>query len=459
MSLMYNKPRAASVIALEDGKLWALDRKVFKRVVMRSMDARRDIIRTLRRVQLLSCLNINKMQQIAELLEESHYVQGDYIIKQGEVGDAFYIIVSGSCICTEETQTDNSEGGRESRPEYAHLIPENHRFLSVMKEFEFFGEKALLNNEPRTCNVIATCDVRAFYLRKEWFEELLGPLSMVIEEASRKREFAAQQLAKSTTTTTTAADTTDGDSCESKLVMAGLVSSDAIGPLLLGYFGGITESGGGSGSIANKQRNATKPNVCIRSFLISEINKLNLSGSVIISIEAAQIVSKANHSCIFVPKLTSVVRDPNAVHLVFANPVVSDLSYMVRAMGGGGAGDVVSPNTPATSIKCSTDILVYIAASLISAIEFLHSVGIVYRAIQPESLCVDWQGRVILMDYKVCKIGGVGSRSFTICGASDYLAPEQISQRGHGAPVDLWALGVLLFELATGNHTISYYII
>ena len=59
------------------------------------------------------------------------------------------------------------------------------------------------------------------------------------------------------------------------------------------------------------------------------------------------------------------------------------------------------------------------------------------------------------MDFRICKIGGIGNRSFTICGASDYLAPEQISQRGHGGPVDLWSMGVLLFELCTGTHPFS----
>jgi len=280
----------------------------------------------------------------------------------------------------------------------------------------------LLNHEPRTSSVIATSDVRVLFLRKDSFEDLLGPLSVFIDDASKKRIFAAKQLSKTTS-----------DIDESPLKMAGLVSSDAVGPLLLGYFG--------------KNVTAKKPNVCVRSFLVSEVDALNLSGAVIISIEAAQLVSKAALSSVFVPKLVSVLRDVNALHLVFAAAVVSDLSYMIKAMEGAGSGTA--------STKCSMDILVYVSACLVAALECMHGAGIVYRAIQPESVCVDLQGRIMLMDYKVCKIGGVGTRSFTICGASDYLAPEQISQRGHGAPVDLWALGVLMFELATDSLPFS----
>ena len=66
----YGKPRAASVIALTDGKLWALNRNIFKKVVMRSMDIRKDIIRVLKNVELLKCLNLQQKQRLADLLCE-----------------------------------------------------------------------------------------------------------------------------------------------------------------------------------------------------------------------------------------------------------------------------------------------------------------------------------------------------------------------------------------------------
>jgi serine/threonine protein kinase len=57
------------------------------------------------------------------------------------------------------------------------------------------------------------------------------------------------------------------------------------------------------------------------------------------------------------------------------------------------------------------------------------------------------------MDFRFCKMGA--NRTYTICGASDYLSPEQILQRGHGQAVDFWALGVLLYEISTGTHPFS----
>ncbi len=76
LSLMYDKPRAASVIAITDGKLWALDRVTFKAVVIRSMNTRKGIIRTLRKVKILECLNFQQMQRLADILVEETFDEG-----------------------------------------------------------------------------------------------------------------------------------------------------------------------------------------------------------------------------------------------------------------------------------------------------------------------------------------------------------------------------------------------
>lgn len=59
------------------------------------------------------------------------------------------------------------------------------------------------------------------------------------------------------------------------------------------------------------------------------------------------------------------------------------------------------------------------------------------------------------MDYRFCKLGVGSTKTFTLCGASDYLSPEQIAQSGHTQAVDMWALGVLLYELTVGAHPFS----
>ena len=103
--------------------------------------------------------------------------------------------------------------------------------------------------------------------------------------------------------------------------------------------------------------------------------------------------------------------------------------------------------------KAFTQYLVYITSCLVTALENLHALNILYRNIQPESLYVDINGRVILADFAMSKVGvAQGERTYSVCGMYDYLAPEQVSQVGHGLSVDLWGLGVLLYELNVGTH-------
>jgi protein kinase A len=55
----------------------------------------------------------------------------------------------------------------------------------------------------------------------------------------------------------------------------------------------------------------------------------------------------------------------------------------------------------------------------------------------------------------VSKVGCVGWKTFTLCGVPDYLAPEQLSQRGHNEAVDYWELGLLLYELLARENPFS----
>jgi serine/threonine protein kinase len=187
-----------------------------------------------------------------------------------------------------------------------------------------------------------------------------------------------------------------------------------------------------------------EPNVSVRSFLLSQVERKSLKDSLSRFMEGVKAVLAVPlvKSSVLVPRPLAFLRDANAVHVVFNQPVVADLSTLVRTNSG--------------AIAANPAIVSYAFACIVSALEALHGMQILYRAVQPESLYVDTQGRVVLLDYRVCKIGLAGNaRTYTICGVSDYLAPEQIDQSGHSYPVDLWALGVLLYEITVGSHPFS----
>eukprot|EP00826_Nyctotherus_ovalis_P014439 TRINITY_DN14028_c0_g1_i3.p1 TRINITY_DN14028_c0_g1~~TRINITY_DN14028_c0_g1_i3.p1 ORF type:complete len:751 (+),score=254.98 TRINITY_DN14028_c0_g1_i3:92-2344(+) len=90
---------------------------------------------------------------------------------------------------------------------------------------------------------------------------------------------------------------------------------------------------------------------------------------------------------------------------------------------------------------------------VISAVEYLHSTNppIIHRDIKPENVLLDSKERAKLCDFGWSNFFNPDTQRMTYCGTPDYLAPEMIEKKGHNQSLDIWNLGVLLFELLTGK--------
>jgi len=101
------------------------------------------------------------------------------------------------------------------------------------------------------------------------------------------------------------------------------------------------------------------------------------------------------------------------------------------------------------------DRAVRLVAKVCDALEYIHSQGVVHRDLKPENIMVDEDDNVKLIDFGIA--GQEGSRRLTfaklsnVMGTPDYISPEQVKgKRGDGRS-DIYAAGVMLYEMLTGK--------
>ncbi|DBA04434.1 TPA: hypothetical protein N0F65_010030 [Lagenidium giganteum] len=96
--------------------------------------------------------------------------------------------------------------------------------------------------------------------------------------------------------------------------------------------------------------------------------------------------------------------------------------------------------------------VVFYAASIALALNYLHQRGIMYRDLKPENILIDKEGFIRLADFGFARehISSAQANCTTFCGSADYIAPEVVSGEGYGLAADLWSFGCVIFELLTG---------
>eukprot|EP00049_Salpingoeca_infusionum_P010295 m.174965 g.174965 ORF g.174965 m.174965 type:complete len:447 (+) comp14601_c0_seq1:471-1811(+) len=174
LALIYNQPRAASVRAKGDVQLWAIDQETYRRILMGSTIKKRKMYEDfLTKVQILADLDKYERLQIADALESCSFTDGTDIVKQGEEGNEFFIILSGDAVVTQSNE--QGESG---------VVGELHAA-------DYFGEVALLKDNLRHATVTAKGDVKCGKLDRETFERVLGPIEDILRrEMSNYEKFA-----------------------------------------------------------------------------------------------------------------------------------------------------------------------------------------------------------------------------------------------------------------------------
>ncbi|NWY47031.1 KAP0 kinase, partial [Sylvia atricapilla] len=178
LALIYGTPRAATVKAKTNVKLWGIDRDSYRRILMASICQNPDLCfgggNTLRKrnmyekflskVSILESLDKWERLTVADALEPVQFEDGQKIVVQGEPGDEFFIILEGTAAVLQRRS-------------------ENEEFVEVgrLGPSDYFGEIALLMNRPRAATVVARGPLKCVKLDRPRFERVLGPCSDILK--------------------------------------------------------------------------------------------------------------------------------------------------------------------------------------------------------------------------------------------------------------------------------------
>uniref|UniRef100_I3M217 cAMP-dependent protein kinase type II-alpha regulatory subunit n=1 Tax=Ictidomys tridecemlineatus TaxID=43179 RepID=I3M217_ICTTR len=143
LALMYNTPRAATIVATSEGSLWGLDRVTFRRIIVKNNAKKRKMFESfIESVPLLKSLEVSERMKIVDVIGEKIYKDGERIITQ--------------------TKTNKDGGNQEVEIARCH-------------KGQYFGELALVTNKPRAASAYAVGDVKCLVMDVQAFERLLGP--------------------------------------------------------------------------------------------------------------------------------------------------------------------------------------------------------------------------------------------------------------------------------------------
>uniref|UniRef100_A0A1I8IJF6 cGMP-dependent protein kinase n=1 Tax=Macrostomum lignano TaxID=282301 RepID=A0A1I8IJF6_9PLAT len=396
-------------------KLWCLDRTVFKAIMMKAgLEKQSDYVGFLRSVPLLKNLDTSKLNKIADAIEEDSFEAEQYIVREGETGNTFFIIKDGVVKVTQKVH-----GG-------AHP-----QLIRVLKSGDYFGEKALLEEERRTANCIAETKVEVLTLDRLSFIHLIGDLSEFKEKVYDENRPGNLSVAS-----------TNSDEAFAVIELHDLHFEVTLG---MGGFGRV--------ELVTWKAN---PDVTFALKCLKKQHIVHTRQQDHIYSEKNILMSlKSNFIC----KLYKTFKDRKYVYMLMEVCLGGELWTMLRNL------EVIIPINSTSLRKYSANALSscsrgnfdepttkFIMACVLEAFQHLHERGIIYRDLKPENLLLDHRGYVKLCDFGFAKKIGHGKKTWTFCGTPEYVSPEIILNKGHSFPADIWQIGVLLFELISGSY-------
>jgi serine/threonine protein kinase len=388
LSLMYGKPRAATVRAKSDGALWSIGRLAFRAVLMKKRTS--NLLKALRGLPVLKGLSVTKLHRIAECCTEETFNSNELVATSSSLSTStdqwiLLVVLEGSLRVTMKdgnTKTRlRGEGSTVGAIELQQIIE------TVSCETNF---KTKIARIPESIFLEIMGDAR--------HEEILK-MTKVSRAARQSSIFSTPDMLK---------------------LSQGLSLSDYS---LIGYLLTI----GDYATVGNYQLKNDIQSTCSIKVIAKQratSNKMDTS-----LLNERQYLAALQGSSDFLPRVHATYQNSKIVSLIYDETYDCDLAHLISI-----------------NALTSDEKRLY-TASLYHALQTLHENGLLHRFFNPLAIYISKKRKLpVVTDLRYAKKMD-GYKSFTICGDPLYFAPEMVGQAGYDYSADLWALGVTVYEI------------
>ncbi|KAI3430680.1 hypothetical protein D9Q98_005269 [Chlorella vulgaris] len=374
LALLNKEARAATVHASTAAKVLACTRADFD-THLGSLAEIRNMWRfeALRKVPLLTALTSQQRLALCTAFETRKMSAGQAVIRKGEQGDTFFILEEGTCT----------------------VVGDEGQELGKLGPTAYFGERALLRNEPRAATVTAASDVRLLALGRDDFTRLLGPLNKLLQSQAAAYDTPTAKIKKTLTI--------------DDLQHVAVLGSGAFGRVTLVCYEG-------------------------KYYALKCLSKAHVVQTGLQEHIKRERLLMGEFDSPFLVNLVSSFQDSHSL-------------YMVMELVQGGEFFTYLQNREA---PLSEDEARFYAACVILGLEYMHDRGVAWRDLKPENLLIDTRGFLKITDFGFAKKIAPTGKTYTLCGTPEYLAPELVTQSGHNKGADWWSVGVLIYEMVAG---------
>ncbi|KAL7576356.1 hypothetical protein ACA910_018169 [Epithemia clementina (nom. ined.)] len=398
-ALVTSEPRAANVVGTSRGVAFSIDRGTFESVLggMEALVIKANDTRILSGISLFSKAKLpqSTFVELADLVTDTCYMASQLIMQQHQkVAAALYIVREGEVIIKSVTG-DTSE----------------------FSAGEIFGQETMLSGvetgfprieAPYSVTAKTVCTLGALMLadcRYVFDVDLLSGKKKAPSFTLTKEELLKAGPSKP----------------KKNIKLEDLVKKTILGA---GSFGQVWLVSGVDEDTGEFLPYALK---------IQAKYDLHQEGQIGAVIREKQILSETNHP--FIVNLVATYQDPTFVY------------FLTEFVQGGELFSIIHKED---SSGLKEDEAKFYALCIADAISHLHSMKIVYRDMKPENVLVDRTGYPKLIDFGFAKY--CPEKTFTFCGTPGYVPPEIITKRGHDCTADNWSLGILLYEMLSGEN-------